>query len=287
MNSHLVAKHLMSSQKYEGELRSILKPLFVNSQVRYFSYNRFFRNQNFMGLYSDVRPVEIGLSAGRGPLFVDEQGICIPSGSYLHKDLHDLLQVNVNSKQVENFFAQKDNPLGQKVVQNGLLLVRRGVHYDESYYFSLLDTEISDRLYYYCIINDLKQFGLYFLEKAKKLIAHAEKLSIKYELPQDNNNAFASSFIKHDDDQTWCVVNKFCFATEYGDVFLSRQEFNCLRQIALGRSQKHIGEELGLSSRTVESYIINIKNKLNANTKEELVGYYLNFSMMDYVGAAQ
>jgi DNA-binding CsgD family transcriptional regulator len=283
MNSALVAKHLMSSRRYELQLNNILKPLFEQSEVRYFSYNRFYRNQSWIGLYSDARPVEIGLSAGRGPLFVDAQGISIASGSYLHKDLHDLFKINVDSKQVENFFAQENNPIGQKVVQNGLLLVRKGIHYDESFYFSLLDTTIPDRLYYYCIINDLKRFSLYFLEKAKKLIVHTEKMPIKFEIPLDNGDAFASSFVKHDDGELKFPVNKFCFGTEYGDTFLSRQEFNCLRQIALGRSQKHIGEELGLSPRTVESYVINIKNKLNAETKEELVGYYKAFADLDSI----
>src|SRR5262245_34207684 len=108
MTCPTIAKHLMCSQKYARELSSILKPLFAQSEVRYFSYNRFFRNQTWIGLYSDVRPVEIGLSAGRGPLFVDEQGICISNGSYLHKDLYDLLKLTVKGQHVENFFEQKD-----------------------------------------------------------------------------------------------------------------------------------------------------------------------------------
>jgi DNA-binding CsgD family transcriptional regulator len=281
MTSSLITKHLKSSQEFAREISSILKPLFEQSEVKYFSYNRFFRNQTWMGLYSDVRPVEKGLLAGRGPLFVDKDGICIPNGSYLHKDLNDLLKINVKTTQVENFFTQEDNPLGKKVVQNGLLLIRKGVHYDESFYFSMLDTAIPDRSYYHCISNNLKQFSLYFIEKARKLIEHAEKLSIKYEIPEPNDNNFASLFIKHDDGEPWFEINKFCFATAYGDAFLSRQEFNCLRQIAMGRSQEYISQELNLSRRTVESYVINIKNKLHAETKEELTAYYRSFSVMD------
>lgn len=281
MTNSLITKHLLSSNKYSAELLSILQPLFEQSEVRYFSYNRFFRNQTWIGLYSDTRPVEIGLSAGRGPLFVDSQGIGIPSGSYLHKDLHDLLKINVTSKEVDNFFTQENNPLGKKVVQNGLLLVRNGLHYDESFYFSLLDTAVDDRPYYYCVINNLKQFVLYFLAKAKKIIAHAEKMPVKYDLPKASEQGFDSFFTKHDDGKPWFEVNKFCFATEYGDIFLSRQEFNCLRQISLGRSQEQISQDLGLSRRTIESYVINIKNKLNAKNKEELINHYRTFSVMD------
>lgn len=281
MTCPIITKHIISSQKFATELSTILKPLFDYSEVRYFSYNRYFRNQTWSGLYSDTTAVEIELAKGGGPLFVDRQGICIPSGSYLHKDVHELLKISVDNKQVERFFSQEGNPMGKKVVQNGLLLIRKGMHYDESFYFSMLDTVLSDRPYYYCIINDLKNFSLYFLEKGKKIIEYANTKIIKYNIPKASDNLFFSIFTKHDDDKGIASPNKFCFSTTYGDVFLSRQELNCLRHIAMNKSQESISQELGLSRRTVESYLLNLKNKLNVDSKEELTAYYKAFSVMD------
>lgn len=281
MTCPLIAKHINSSHKFARELSIILKPLFGQSEVQYFSYNRYFRNQTWIGIYSDTSAVEIDLASGGGPLFVDEQGICIPSGSYLHKDLYELLKLKIDDKQVERFFTQVNNPMGKKVVQNGLLLLRKGIYYDESFYYSMLDTVLSERPYYYCIINDLKDFSVYFLEKAKRIIEHAKTNAIKYNIPKTSENCFSSLFTKHDDNKALVDVNKFCFSTPYGDVFLSRQELNCLRHLALGRSQESISEQLGLSRRTVESYLLNIKNKLNAESKEELLVYYRSFSVMD------
>ena len=261
IDNHSITKHLSSSVTYAQELADILKPLFDQLEIKYFGYNRYFRNQSWMGLYSDPCFAEIDLSAGRGPIFVDAQGIRMSSGCYLHKDLPDLLKLDVDNGEVENFFDQADNPF-KKVMQNGLLLVHKGVHYDETFYFSMLDGTIADRSYFYCIVNDLKKFSLYFLEKAKKLVMHAEQKRIKYRIPKNCDNTFSPRFIKHDDGADWIEVNKFCFATPFGDAFLSRQELNCLRQVAKGCSQDQISEKLGVSRRTVESYLINIKNKI-------------------------
>lgn len=52
---------------------------------------------------------------------------------------------------------------------------------------------------------------------------------------------------------------------------LSSQEIRCLKCLVEGMSAKESGKELGLSSRTVEYYLENIKNKLSLWTKQELI----------------
>lgn len=53
--------------------------------------------------------------------------------------------------------------------------------------------------------------------------------------------------------------------------FLSKREKECLNQIVRGKSARAIADLLGLSKRTVEGYLENIKNKLNVSTKSELI----------------
>lgn len=55
------------------------------------------------------------------------------------------------------------------------------------------------------------------------------------------------------------------------DVYFSKQEIKCLRLLVTGKTIKLIGQQLGLSPRTVEYYLINIKRKLNVKTKSELI----------------
>lgn len=59
---------------------------------------------------------------------------------------------------------------------------------------------------------------------------------------------------------------------------LSKREIDCLKLYLKGKSAKNIGEKLGLSPRTVEFYLANIKNKLSCHTKPELI------SLLNHMG---
>jgi DNA-binding CsgD family transcriptional regulator len=53
--------------------------------------------------------------------------------------------------------------------------------------------------------------------------------------------------------------------------YFSKQEIKCLRLLVAGKTMKLIGLQLGLSERTVEYYLNNIKQKLAVKTKSELI----------------
>jgi len=58
---------------------------------------------------------------------------------------------------------------------------------------------------------------------------------------------------------------------------LSRMELICLKLAAADKTARESAEILNLSFRTVESYIVNIKNKLKCNSKREIKAYYRDF----------
>ncbi len=62
---------------------------------------------------------------------------------------------------------------------------------------------------------------------------------------------------------------------------LSEREAEVLRLIALGHTNKEIGEQLFLSVRTVESHRAHIQQKLRLQTRAELVGYALENDMVN------
>jgi DNA-binding CsgD family transcriptional regulator len=64
---------------------------------------------------------------------------------------------------------------------------------------------------------------------------------------------------------------------EIAGKYLSNQEIKCLRLLLRGMTMKMIARCLGISPRTVEHYLENIKIKLNVNSKPELID-----KMMDY-----
>ncbi len=56
-----------------------------------------------------------------------------------------------------------------------------------------------------------------------------------------------------------------------GDRRLTQREQQCLQFTAQGYSAKSIAQELGISNRTVEEYLTNIKMKFNVRTKQALL----------------
>lgn len=284
MIKSIIDRHLYVSRQHAKQIHQICAPLFAISLVKYFSYNRYFRNRQWLGFYTDPDPVEISLREDRGPIFVDEQGVSIDSGVYFHGDLKEIMKTKIEDNIVEKFFAQDDNPGGVQIVTNGLLIIRKGKNYDESFYFSMLNSnyEVS-RAYYFKTSETLKRFCLYFLHKGRSLITLSSKYRIPYAIPE-KNNFFDMMFYKHpklSEDQAWFDTKKFAIETSRGDVFLSAQELNCLRLIAQGFTYSELAYHMDLSNRTIESYVNNLKEKLNASSKATLAQYYRNFSILD------
>jgi two-component system response regulator NreC len=70
-------------------------------------------------------------------------------------------------------------------------------------------------------------------------------------------------------------------AREWPPDGLSDREAEVLRLIALGYTNKEIGESLYLSVRTVESHRAHVQQKLRLQTRAELVGYALEHRMVE------
>ena len=62
---------------------------------------------------------------------------------------------------------------------------------------------------------------------------------------------------------------------------LTEREVDVLRLIALGHTNVEIGEQLFLSTRTVETHRAHIQRKLNRTTRAELVRYALEHGLVD------
>ncbi len=62
---------------------------------------------------------------------------------------------------------------------------------------------------------------------------------------------------------------------------LSPRETDVLRLMALGHTNREIGEQLGLSVRTVETHRSHIQQKLGLSTRPELTRYALDHRLID------
>lgn len=282
MENTQIEKHLYCSIKFSEDLKKLCKTLFSYTKIKYFSYNRYYRNQKWLGFYTDPAPVKVALQNNLGPVFVNKTGIALEPGIYFHNDIKELLGHGAKQETVDKFFAQKNNPEGFEIVNRGLLILKNGFDYDESFYFSLLDNKVeSPRHYYHQNINQIKSFCFYFLAKGKKLISEAEKYQVIYDLPQNQSSKMIlekNEELAH--EPLPCTVKKFCISTPYGDQYLSLQELKVLGLLSSACTQNEIAQKLNLSPKTVESYLENIKNKLCALSKKELNLYYQQIAFL-------
>lgn len=74
----------------------------------------------------------------------------------------------------------------------------------------------------------------------------------------------------------WGLLNKPKIANNQPEYFIasvkfSKREYECLYYTVRGKSAKQIAFHLKISTRTVEEHLINIKNKLNVYSKNELI----------------
>lgn len=65
--------------------------------------------------------------------------------------------------------------------------------------------------------------------------------------------------------------NSYTITTRYGKIKLSKRETECILFLFKCLTSTEIAENLELSKRSVESYLVNIKNKLNVNHKSEII----------------
>ena len=59
-------------------------------------------------------------------------------------------------------------------------------------------------------------------------------------------------------------------------VKLSKQQQKCLYFLSCGMTYKEIAQEMNLSPRTVESYMVTVKKKTGLTCRSKLVSFFLN-----------
>lgn len=115
-------------------------------------------------------------------------------------------------------------------------------------------------------LDILERFNLDFKERTKILINESEKnkIIIPKNMRTDLDN-FSSSY----DPET--PLKKYKLNGIYKDVYLTQRELDTIREIAKGNTAKEAAQNLQLSPRTVESYINNIKLKLDLHKTTQII----------------
>lgn len=140
-------------------------------------------------------------------------------------------------------------------------------HPDVTYLYIFATTRDNQAInnFYSQNIDLFKRFMLYFNDKAENLIKEAENNRIY--LPTDRtvdesrviNLNVSAPERKMFYEQT--KIDKFYLLNESSDIYLTKKQAECSAYLLAGATAKQCAKKLGLSYRTVESYINDIKNK--------------------------
>ena len=79
------------------------------------------------------------------------------------------------------------------------------------------------------------------------------------------------------------VTENYYLNADYEDVSLSQRQSQCLFYLIRGKSTPMIASILGLSPRTIESYVEEIKNKMGCTKKSELIEKAIEQGCMEII----
>ncbi len=267
--------HLDLAQRYENKIKSICKPVFDNTEIHYFGYNRVYKRGLSVGLYSDVDLVRKTLKANLGIPYFDQEGSLLKAGAYFAADIPFLLNGKIEQTQIEQYFSTVKQIDQTEIVtydKSFIIIFQQGL-FDEVFFFSCT-LEISKvRSYFTNLLSSLYEFCCYFVDQASCIIEEAQNSKLSYPLLKTKNSENLS------DDSDWkskITPHRFRFVTKYGEVFLSKQEFKCLEFAANGLPNKEIAAKLDLKVKTIENYIEKIKNKLTCEKRSDIISLFKN-----------
>jgi len=134
----------------------------------------------------------------------------------------------------------------------------------------------------------LHRFIVYFHEQANHLIEKAEHqkievadISYKYHYLQSTlqhvNNEKIERFLQKS------MVKKLFIDSS---VYITNKEAVCLLNLIQGKTAKQTAKELGISYRTVETHLHNVKNKLNCHDKQKLIQLLLDKNFNSVINSA-
>lgn len=249
------------------QLSKLCDPLFKQTQFTYFDYERYYFDGNclFLFLESDCsyQIIKESLLPSVDDLEQDGSRCVFLSSALLSSDMTALQPAAF----LRNLEIAKEGGIYHR-----FCLIFRFEKYIEVFAFG---TNNKIKNFFELVINNIKKlewFCVYFRETGKTLIHDIEKSKVKFydkiEFKFFNDdvdkNLFEDEFFKA------TKLSHYPIRGKLGDCQLSAREFECLLWAYKGKTAKQTAKILGLSSRTIEDYLINLKSKLGCESKLEL-----------------
>lgn len=262
-SKEIVSRIFNSNYDY---LAKICYPLFKGTPITYFDYTRYYDNGEATG-FSCNPDLCIGHVNGYMlPTFEEfqlfsyfQQEACFLSTSIsLPPGLEDVSQ----EKYEKNIACSTD--LG---IYHRLYLVKRYQGYYVTSGFGIRNDNKSIINFYLNALPNLKKFLKYFDFQSREYFDN-ESINSRFLLPGYHNKLIVDDL---GFEFPLANLNEFEKNISEDVLGITLREKECLSLIAQGYTMKSIAIKLGISHRTVEQHLRNIKEKKCLNTKSQLV----------------
>lgn len=230
------------------DVKKICAPLFRNFPISYFCYIRKYKDNSILVLISH-RNWYFHYLAQRYPFLITAV-----------KKMHtwcEHMPVSAIQEGAEYFN-----------IHNGVVVEKKQENFIEMIEFASPDKNASPISF--CSNKDLlNQFIFYFKDQADALIKKANKKRLSFPDEMHTNHLHLEK--RYDDFYQLIKTKKMHLSFKSKETFLTKQEFGVISSLAEGNTIKKTAEELGLSPRTVEGYLNNVKNKTDCFGTRQLI----------------
>lgn len=246
-----------------GEIKIICLPLENYFNFGLIHYRRFYSVGGMISLYNHEKWMEFS--------FKEKQLY----STVLHEKLKNLQDKNTL------IYLWPLEPLNDVIYQglynhdlwNGITLYKKRADYIESYAFATSKENTNITNIYISEIDVLEHFISYFRSKISCILTNSVEKEIILPFSHDFSLESERDIIKKQFLQN-TPINNFYLRVKGMDISITKREKECLSFLSLGKKPKEIARLLGLSSRTVESYIEHVKIKTNSHSTSQLIGIY-------------
>lgn len=232
------------------KIQEVSKDFLNTFGLSYFQYLRCFADGSISLLTNDTNLVEYFQHIDNGP-------VVFSSFKNEHKNAHSywFLWDEALPKMPVELAREKFN------IRNGLTWVRRAKNYYDMIAVALPKEQANPGSFYLNKLKAIEQFVNEFDKDNKDLITFINKKPIV--LPPVYRDV---------NYQHLCLIKgKITVAGKYGVTYVTTQELSCLRLLIQGASQKEMAQALTISIRTVETYLLRIKQRTGFSSRSEMI----------------
>jgi DNA-binding CsgD family transcriptional regulator len=245
-----------------GQINSICEPLFKNSPITTCHYSRLFAEGRYLGLSTNSAWGEHIIKYGyqwRTSFFQTE-----------------LKNLSTSSFRRLLWPASKEDALIQDAaflkIGSGITFARVKDDYIESYNFAAEINNFSVQLFYINNLSILEDFMVYFQSKISSFLDDIYTYPFAISPTKINFAIYTDSFLQGN------LINSPFQKPGLDSCLnslkiLSAQELHCIFYMSQGKTAKEIARLMGLSPRTIEYYLDNIRRKTGCRRKVEIIKF--------------